>query len=133
MSAKSDYLENALVNHVLRNVAYTSPATVYVALFTTTPTEAGVTPNFGGVEVSGGSYVRVAATFGAPSGGSVTNSGSIAFPSATTGWGTITHFAIIDASTGGNMLYYGALTTAKTVASGDLIEFLGSTLTIAEL
>lgn len=133
MSAKSDYLENAIVNHVLRNVPLTSPTTVYCALFTVTPTEAGVTPNFGGTEVSGGSYSRVAITFGAPSGGVVSNSSTTTFPTATASWGTVTHFAIIDASSGGNMLYFGALTTSKVVGINDIIEFLAGQLTVTEL
>jgi hypothetical protein len=60
----SDYLEDAVLDHVFRNTALTSPTTVYVALYTATPSDAG-----GGTEVSGGSYARTAGTFGAASGG----------------------------------------------------------------
>jgi hypothetical protein len=135
MSAKSDYLETAIVNHVLRNTSYTSPTTVYTALFTATPTESGTYPNYGGTEVSGNNYARIATTFGAPSGGSCSNSSVVTFPEATpSGWGTVTHFAVIDLlSGGGNMLYFGQLTLPKTVAATDVLEFQAGQLVIAEL
>jgi hypothetical protein len=135
MTAKSDYLETAIVNHVLRNTPYTPAATVYCALFTSTPTESGTYPNYGGTEVSGNNYARVPITFGAPSGGSCSNSSPVTFPEATpSGWTTITHFAVIDQlSGGGNMLYFGALTVPKTVAATDVLEFATGQLTIAEL
>lgn len=72
--AKSTYLDNALLNAVLVNTAYTSPATVYVALYTATPGPSG-----GGTEVSGGSYARTACTFSAASSGSLTNSADCTF------------------------------------------------------
>jgi hypothetical protein len=126
MSAISNYLENALINATLRNTTYTSPATVYAGLFTSDPTDAG-----SGTEVSGGSYARKAITFAAPSNGVTTNSAAACeFDQATGSWGTITHFAIFDALTTGNMLYYGALTTSKTIASGDVFKFATSSVTV---
>jgi hypothetical protein len=126
MSAISNYLENALINATLRNTTFTSPATVYAGLFTSDPTEAGT-----GTEVSGGSYARKAITFAAPSNGVTTNSAAACeFDQATGSWGTITHFAIFDALTTGNMLYYGALTTSKTIASGDVFKFATSSVTV---
>ena len=125
---KTNYLENAIINHVLRAIALASPATVYVGLFTAAPGEAG-----GGTEVTGGSYARVAVTFVAPTDGATDNSADVTFPTATANWGTVTHFAIFDALTLGNMLYYGALTTARTVNSGDQAKFLAGALDVAEL
>jgi hypothetical protein len=126
MSAISNYLENALLNATLRNTTYTSPATVYAGLFTTDPTDAG-----SGSEVSGGSYARKAITFAAPSNGVTTNSAAACeFDQATGSWGTITHFGIFDALTTGNLLYYGALTTSKTIASGDVFKFATSSVTV---
>lgn len=121
MSDLSNYLENALVNAVLRNTAFTSPATVYVALFTAvTDAEAGT-----GTEVSGGSYARVAVAWDAPSNGATQNTGTITFPQATASWGTITHFGIFDALTAGNALTaIKLLAVSKTVANGDTIRFL---------
>ena len=130
MSAMSDYLENKLVDLTLRGQAFTAPATLYVSLHTTATTDAG-----GGTEVSGGSYARVAVTAnltnfaGTQSAGSTTastgtggatsNNGTITFPSPTGNWGTVSHFGIWDASSGGNLLFHGALTTSKTINNGD--------------
>ena len=126
MSAISNYLENALINATLRNTTYTSPTTVYAGLFTSDPTDAG-----SGTEVSGGSYTRKAITFAAPSNGVTTNSAAACeFDQATGSWGTITHFGIFDASSAGNLLYHGALTASKTIASGDVFKFATSSVTV---
>jgi len=126
MSAISNYLENALINATLRNTTYTSPSVVYAGLFTSDPTDAG-----SGTEVSGGSYARKAITFAAPSNGVTTNSAAACeFDQATGSWGTITHFGIFDALSGGNLLYHGALTTSKTIASGDVFKFPTSSVTV---
>lgn len=125
MAAMSNYLETALINGTLRGTSYTAPTTVYVGLFTTDPTDAGT-----GTEVSGGSYVRKAATFGAPSNGVSTISAAIEFTQATASWGTVTHFGIFDAETTGNLLYHGALTASKAIDTGDVFKFAASALTV---
>lgn len=125
MAEMSTYLENAMVNAVLRNTTYTSPATVYVALFTTDPTDAGT-----GTEVSGNAYQRTAVTFGAPSSGVTTNSGAVTFPTATGSWGTVTHIGIMDASTSGNLLFHTALDTSKTITSGDIFTISTGNLSV---
>lgn len=127
MGSKTDYLENKILDYVLRNQAAFATATVYLALFTATPSDTG-----GGTEVSGGSYARQAITFGAASGGSITNSGTVTFSAATADWGTVTSFAIMDAATSGNMLYWGALSANKTINNGDQIVFNASSVTITE-
>lgn len=129
MSAKTNYLEDKIIDHVLNNTAYTSPTTVYVSLHTADPGEAGSLA----AEVAGGSYARQAAAFSASAGGSTANPGAITFPTATVGWGTITHFGICDAVSAGNMLYYGPLTAARTVLLGDVFEFATGGITISEL
>lgn len=126
MGALTDYLENKLLDHTLRNVSYTPPATVYVGLFTAAPGEAG-----GGTEVSGGSYARQVASFSAAADGQTSNSADITFPIATADWGTITHIALFDADTGGNMLYYGALSVSKTIQTGDQFIIKVGNLTIS--
>lgn len=125
MAAMSNYLENALINATLRNTTYTSPALVYVGLFTTDPTDAGT-----GTEVSGGSYVRETVTFGAPSNGVSTNSADVEFDQATANWGTVTHFGIYDASSAGNLLYHGALTASKTIETGDILKITTGNLSV---
>ena len=125
MAEFSDYLENALINAVLRNTSYTSPATVYVSLYTTDPTDAD-----SGTEVSGGSYARVAVTFGAPSNGVTTNSADVTFPTSTSSWGSVTHIGIHDASTSGNLLFHTPLDTAKTIDSGDIFKIETGNLSV---
>ena len=117
MAEFTDFMENKIIDHMLRNQAYTPPATVYVALFTTATTDAG-----GGTEVSGGAYARQAVTLSAASGGASENSADITFPQATADWGTITHVALMDALTGGNMLMHTALDASKTVNNGDTFK-----------
>jgi len=106
----SDYLENELLDHVFGNSAYSAPASLYVALSTADPTDDGSGLN----EPVGNGYARVGVTnnlteWPAATGGSKSNANDVTFPLATGAWGTITHFAILDAATGGNLLGSGAL------------------------
>lgn len=128
MAAMSNYLENALINATLRNTSFTSPSTIYVGLYTSDPTDAGT-----GTEVSGGSYARKSITFGAPSNGVSVNNAAVEFDQATDDWGTIGYFALLDASTSGNMLYHGALTASKTIETGDVFKFATSSLSVTLL
>jgi hypothetical protein len=127
MAEFSNYLENALINAVLRNTTYTSPATVYVSLYTSDPTDAD-----SGTEVStsGTGYARTAVTMGAPSDGVSTNSADVTFPTATASWGTVTHIGIHDASTSGNLLFHTPLDTSKTIDSGDIFKITTGNLSV---
>lgn len=125
MSAISNYLENALINGTLRATNYTAPSTVYVALFTSDPTDAG-----SGTECSGTSYARKSASFAAPSNGASSTDADIQFDQAGGSWGTITHFGIYDASTSGNLLYHGALTASKAIDTGDVFKIASGSLTV---
>ncbi|HIW31471.1 MAG TPA: hypothetical protein IAA29_01685 [Candidatus Paenibacillus intestinavium] len=134
--AVSNYLADKLLNGVFRGQDYTFPTTVYLALYTSNPTAADT-----GSEVSGGGYVRKTVVFNAPVTESaevyhsttgllmtvprrtIKNNAEIAFPVATANWNTITHVAIRDALTGGNLLYYGAVNNPKTVSVSDLLKF----------
>lgn len=111
MAAMTDYLANSIRDHVLRNTAYTSPTTVYLALFTTATTEAG-----GGTEVTGGSYARQAITFNAGADAGLANqAATVTFtnmPSC-----TVVAAAVMDAVSGGNMLIHGRLPAAVVVAA----------------
>jgi len=126
MVAFSNFLEEALLNHVLRNTAYTSPTTVYLALFTSTTTDAG-----GGTEVTGGSYARQVATFDPPVSSVVALASDVTFPIATADWGIITHFAIYDAVSAGNSLYHGPLAASRTINNGDTFRFLAGNINVA--
>jgi len=125
MAEMSNYLENALINVTLRATSYTSPTTVYVALYTSDPTDADT-----GTECSGTSYARQSATFSSPSNGATSNSAAIEFPQAGGSWGTITHIGIRDASTAGNLLYHTALDASKTIATGDVFRIASGSLTV---
>lgn len=125
MDEMSNYLENALINATLRNTSYTSPTTVYVALYTTDPTDADT-----GTEVSGNAYARQSVTFSAPSGGVTSNSAAVEFPQATGSWGTVAYIGLRDASTGGNLLYHTALDASKTIATGDVFRIAIGSLTV---
>jgi hypothetical protein len=125
MAEMSNYLENALLNAVLRNTSYSSPSTVFVSLYTSDPTDAG-----SGTEVSGGSYARKDVTFGAPSNGVVTNSAAVEFAQATASWGTVGYIGLHDAVTSGNLLFHTALTTAKTIESGDIFKIAAGSLSV---
>jgi hypothetical protein len=125
MAEISNYLENAIINATLRNTTYTSPAAVYVGLFTSDPTDAG-----SGTEVSGGSYARTAVTFGSPSNGVTTNSAAVEFPQATGSWGTVGWIGIHDAATSGNLLYHTALDVSKTIDTGDIFKISTGNLSV---
>jgi hypothetical protein len=152
MSAASNYLEDQLLDHVLTGAggAYSAPATVYVALFAdagsaaATALESGTSAtgsgdaNWGHFEINNASYARQAATFASASGGSISTGGTISFPVASADYNTagttgsvVTHLAIIDASSGGNVLFYGALTNSKTVNSGDQFTISTGNLTVS--
>ena len=125
MADFSNYLENKLLDHVLRNVSYTPATTVYVGLYTSNPDEGNT-----GTEVSGGSYARQIVSVTTASGGVVTSSGDITFPQATASWGTISHIGLLDALTSGNLLMYTQLTTSKAIDEGDIFKITTDNLTV---
>ena len=131
MSRFGNYLENELLDHVFGNAAYAAPATLYLALSTADPTDDGS----GIAEPGGGSYTRLgvannATNFPAASGGSKSNGTNFTFVTATASWGVITHMAIFDAVSGGNMLAHAALSSSKTIDNGDTVIFETGNLTI---
>lgn len=117
MSDFSDYLENKILDHVFRNTAYTPPAAVYLGLYTSAPSDAG-----GGTEVSGAGYARQAITFGAASGGAISNTAAVQFTASGGSYGTVTHVGIFDASSAGNMLAWKAITPI-VMGSGGILTF----------
>lgn len=121
----SNYLETKVLDHVFGATAYTAPATLYVGLYTAAPSDTG-----GGTEVSGTGYARQTATF-TTSGDTTSNDSAIEFPTAGSNWGTVTHVGVFDASTSGNMLVYGSLSTSKLVESGDVFRIPAGDLDIS--
>lgn len=129
--AKTNYLEDAVINFFLRNDAdtFTPPATIYVALLTAVAdAEAGTV-----TEVTGGGYARVSAAFDDPAGVGVTaNSAEVQFAQASTDLGTVTHFALYDASTSGNALYIGALDASFAYNENVQPSFAAGALDVTE-
>lgn len=140
MASMSDFLENKIIDWLLRAQAIgitgataaagTGPATVYIGLMTAADSDSS-----SGTEVSGGSYARQAitsalanwagtqsagsTTTSSGTGGTTSNNNVVTFPAPSANWGTITHMGIFDAVSGGNLLFWAALTTPKTVNNGD--------------
>ncbi len=127
MASKSDYLENKILEHVLKNTSMTSPTTVYVGLMTTAPTDAAP-----GTEVSGSNYARKAITFAAASGGSIAQNADVLFDVASGSWGTIVGYGIFDALTTGNMLYWSTVTPNKAIATNDQAKITSGTIVVTE-
>ena len=123
MSALSDYLENQMMQWALTANAVTRPTAWYVALYSAAPGESG-----GGTEISGGGYARVAATWNVVNNQGM-NTAELAFPSSID-WPAITHVGILDAPTGGNLHWYGALTAPRDPSSGDTIRFAAGQLVL---
>lgn len=131
MGSFTDFAENEVLDQLFGAQAYTAPATLYFGLSTSTVADDGSNIT----EPSGNNYSRVAVTnnktnFSVSSGGSVQNDAAISFPQASGSWGTITDFFISDASSGGNILAYGALDASKAVGDGDTLSFAIGDLTI---
>ena len=126
MAAMSDYLENAIINATLRGQVWTPPATVYLALYTSDPTDAKT-----GTEVSGGAYARQTIAFNTPMNGASSSSVDVLFPIAIASWGTVTHIGLFDAVSAGNLLYHGALTNPKTIAIDDQLKIAAGDITVS--
>lgn len=124
MTALANWAENAALDWLLGGATPTRPTTRYLALHTADPTEAGSTG-----ELVGNGYARQAITFGAASSGSAANTSTHTFTASGGNWGSVTHCSIWDASTGGNCIYKGALTTARTINNGESATVAASAIT----
>jgi len=128
MSSASDYLEDKVLDHTLGNAAFSQPATLYLGLWTAdNGLEAGTLTG----EVSGGSYLREPVTFGNSASGTAATDATVTFATATANWGTITHVAIMDSPTAGNVLYHGTVSSAKLIESADTFQVSAGNLTVS--
>lgn len=128
MSGFSDYWEEKIFNHIFGKSIYTPPV-IYIGLSTEDPTDDGSAL----AEPDGNAYTRVqtsASDWNVASDGSLDNASEIAFPMATGNWGTITHFALFDAATGGNMLVTGPLSTPIAIGVGEIVKFAAGNLVL---
>lgn len=128
MGSFSNYTEDALLNHLFGKGNY-APPTIYVGLSTADPGDSGA----GLSEPTGNGYARVETTgadWNTAAGGLLDNGNMILLGPATGNWGTLTHFALFDAATGGHLLLHGALAQPKTIDSGDSARFASGELNI---
>lgn len=133
MSATADYLEKKILDHIFGKATFTAPANIHIAASTADPGEDGSTI----AEPSGNNYSRVStspsdwnsATLGA---GTLTNANAINFPVASGSWGTITHIALFDASSGGNLLYKGSISPTKAIGNTDQLVFAAGAVTVSQ-
>lgn len=128
MSSFSDYTENLVLNWLFTTNSATRPTAWYVGLFTAAPSDTG-----GGTEVAGSAYARkeTGTITVSGTGTTATNAAAIEFAAASGGnWGAVTHAAIFDASSGGNMLAWAPLTTSRTINDGDVFRIPASSLTV---
>ena len=129
MGSFADYWENEILDHLFGKGSYTPP-TIYVGLSTADPADDAT----GLAEPSGNSYVRASTTgadWNVASGGTLDNANDITFPEASGSWGTITHFALFDAASGGNILAHGSLSVSKSIGSGDTAKFAAGDLDVS--
>jgi hypothetical protein len=139
MSASSNYLENKLLDHTLGEGArnFTSPATLYLALFTNASTNAATNLEAGTltdeISTSGTAYSRQTVNFSTAVNGTAATDGTVTWTTATAGWGTVTHVAVMDGGTAGagNVLFYGALTSSKVIETGDTFQISSTNLTVS--
>lgn len=124
-SKKSSYLRSKIVKHVKGEASFTMPTTLYLALYTTDPTIADT-----GTEVTGGSYVRKAISFAAESGGSGASNAAINFTSMPTT--NVAFWGIRDASTAGNLLYFGNFDIVQAITSGQTFTINSGNVVITE-
>ena len=121
----TNYLADKLVNATVRNIGYTTPAKVYLALFKTNPTK-----EFIGIEVTGESYTRPNVTFAEPVDGVSQNPAQITYAVATTNWGDVGWVGIMDSKEGGNLLYFAKLDFTKNILTGDQLKFKPNEITL---
>jgi hypothetical protein len=125
MSALSDYAENKVLDVLGANATFTAPSNVYLGLST-----GSLGDDNSGTELTGNNYSRVSVSFGAAASGTMSNDAAIEFAAATGSWGSVSHWGLYDAASSGNLLVHGSFTTAKTIASGDVLKIATGDLDI---
>lgn len=132
LTSGSNYFDATLGDYILGGGTFTPPSTVHIGLHTADPTEAGTAG-----EISGNGYARVAVANNTTNWPTITGSSglkqngtAIVFPTASGSWGTITHFSIWSASSGGNLLFQGPLSESRVIGAGDTPRFLPNGLRI---
>lgn len=120
----SNTFETTVLTWAFSTSSATRPTAWHLALYTAAPDDTG-----GGTEVSGSAYARQSVTF-TISGNTASNTSALEFPTATGSYGTVTHVGVFDAASGGNLIAYAALTTSKTIDTGDVFRLPSGDLDI---
>lgn len=126
MAGFSDYTENKVLDFIFNADSFVIPG-LYLGLFKSdTGLETNQIASADEVKDSASSYVRIDINtlggFNGASAGAVSNAQDMEFPIAQADWGTITHTAILDAKTGGNVLAWGPLLNPRTIYNGDSVK-----------
>lgn len=124
--AKSDWLENAVLDAVGNNTAL-QITTPYLALYSAAPSDSG-----GGTELTGNGYARQSISFGAASGGTMDNDATVTFTASGGNWLTATHWGILDASSGGNLLYWGSMNPTAQLDDGESLNLTAGNISLTE-
>jgi len=117
MAALTNYSANSLLKHILRLAAFTQPAGLYIGLFLVAPTK-----SYAGVEVSGNGYAREAVTFLETPNNIFVNTADLYFEATGGSWGNILGIGIFDASTSGNLLFFGTPRDLITVGTNEILK-----------
>tara|TARA_B100000886_G_scaffold303110_1_gene233561 strand:- start:7656 stop:8060 length:405 start_codon:yes stop_codon:yes gene_type:complete len=131
MAQASNYLEEKFLTGLLGGTDVTFSGKPYIGLLKSSPSDSG-----GGTEVTGTNYARVQVgssgqgSFTIGSTGTATNSSAFTFADAGSAWGTVTHIALYDAATGGNLLLFATLNASANIQNGDIFKVPASGFTI---
>lgn len=129
--ALTTYLANHIFDKMFRNQTFTPPSTLYLALFTSAPTDAYTSGSPNGTEVSGSGYSRQAMALDAAASRATQNTDVESFTASGGNFGTVVAIGIFDASTNGNLLWWDGLDVSKTVNDGDTISFAAGAIDLA--
>jgi hypothetical protein len=126
MSA-TDNFENKILDAGFGSGTLTKPANVYVALYSTAPTD-----STSGTELTGNGYARQVVSFGSASAGQIGSSGNVTFAANGSSWSTVVAVGLVDASSSGNIMVYGALSPTRTLQDGDTLTFETNNLKVTQ-
>jgi hypothetical protein len=128
MSSATNTFENKILDAAFGSGTLTKPANVYVALYSTAPTD-----STSGTELTGNGYARQIVSFGSASSGQIASSGNVTFTAnASSTWSTAVAVALVDAATAGNIMVYGALAPARTIKNSETINFTVGNLIVTQ-
>ena len=118
----SNYAELKILEHTTGKTAWTMPTTVYVKLHTADAGEAATT-------AAATETTRKAASWATAASGAIATSATLEWTNVAA-TETYTHWSMWDASTAGNALWTGALSTSAAVTAGDTFQITTLTLSL---